>query len=43
MRISTTQVSSVMLRPKKLMWKLKEPSDETQTECHEIEAKSVEG
>jgi hypothetical protein len=45
MRISTTQVSSVMLRSKKLeirmkkkkKWKLKEPSDENQTECHEIE------
>jgi hypothetical protein len=42
MRISTTQVSSVMLRSKKLeirkkMWKLKVPSDENQTECHEIE------
>jgi hypothetical protein len=42
MRISTTQVSSVMLRLKKLeirnkMWKLKEPLDENQTECHEIE------
>jgi hypothetical protein len=43
MRISTTQVSSVMLMSKKLEirdknWKLKEPSDENQTECHEIEA-----
>jgi hypothetical protein len=42
MRISTTQVSSVMLRSKKLEIrkknkKLKEPSDENQTECHEIE------
>jgi hypothetical protein len=42
MRISTTQVSSVMLRSKKLeilekMWKLQEPSEENQTECHEIE------
>jgi hypothetical protein len=42
MRISTTQVSSVMLRSKKLeirekKWNLKEPSDENQTECHEIE------
>jgi hypothetical protein len=42
MRISTTQFSSVMLRSKKLeirkkMWKRKEPSDENQTECHEIE------
>jgi hypothetical protein len=44
MRISTTQVSSVMLRSKALesrkkkqTWKLKEPSDENQTECHEIE------
>jgi hypothetical protein len=41
MRISTTQVSSVMLRSKKLdIWKkmwLKEPSDENQTGCHEIE------
>jgi hypothetical protein len=43
MRISTTQVSSVMLRSKKLeiqenkMWKLKELSDENQTQCHEIE------
>jgi hypothetical protein len=44
MRISTTQVSIVMLRSKKLetrkkknVWKLKEPSDENQTECHEIE------
>jgi hypothetical protein len=40
--ISTTQVSSVMLRSKKLeirkqMWKLKESSDENQTECNEIE------
>jgi hypothetical protein len=35
---------SVMLRSKKLeirkkMWKLKEPFDENQTECHEIEPK----
>jgi hypothetical protein len=40
MRISTTQVSSVMLRSKKLeirRKKMKEPSDENQTECHEIE------
>jgi hypothetical protein len=42
MHIWTTQVSSVMLRSKKLeirekMGKLKEPSDENQTECHEIE------
>jgi hypothetical protein len=43
MRISTTQVSPVMLKSKKFeipgekMWKLKEPSDENQTECHEIE------
>jgi hypothetical protein len=42
MRISTTQVSSVMLRFKKLeirkkMRKIEEPSDENQTECHEIE------
>jgi hypothetical protein len=41
MRISTTQVFSVMLRSKNLeirkkMWKLKEPSDENQTECNEI-------
>jgi hypothetical protein len=41
--ISITQVSSVMLRSKKLeirkkkKRKLKEPSDENQTECHEIE------
>jgi hypothetical protein len=45
MRISTIQVSSVMLRSKKLeirkqMWKLKDPSDENQTECHEIEPNS---
>jgi hypothetical protein len=42
MRISTTQVSSVMLRSKKLEIRKKvktgkEPSDENQTECHEIE------
>jgi O-succinylbenzoate synthase len=42
MRIWTTQVSSVMLRSKKLeirekMWQLKELSDENQTEWHEIE------
>jgi hypothetical protein len=42
MLISTTDVSSVMLRPKKLeilekKWKLKEPSNENQTECHEME------
>ena len=42
MRISTTQGSSVMLRsrvegPKKKMWKLLEPSDENQTQCHDIE------
>jgi hypothetical protein len=41
MHISTTQVSSVMLRSKKLEIKeknvqLKEPSDENQTECHGI-------
>jgi hypothetical protein len=33
----TTQVFLVMLRSKKLEIKLKEPSDENQTECHEIE------
>jgi hypothetical protein len=42
MRILTTQVSSVMLRSKKLeirktMRKLKEQSNENQKECHEIE------
>jgi hypothetical protein len=38
MRISTTQVSSVMLTSKKLeMWKLKKLSDENQIECHEID------
>jgi hypothetical protein len=42
MRISTTQISLVMLRSKKLeiqnkKWKLKEPSYENQTKCHEIE------
>jgi hypothetical protein len=43
MRISTTQVSSVMLRFKKLeirgkkMRKIEEQSDENQTECREIE------
>jgi hypothetical protein len=42
MHISTTQVSSVMIRSKKLeigkkMWKMKELSDENQTECHENE------
>jgi hypothetical protein len=47
MRISTTQVSSVMLRSKKLEIrkkkakksdiKLKEPSDDNQTVCHEFE------
>jgi hypothetical protein len=42
MGISTTQVSSVMLKSNKLeirkkMWKLKDPSDENQTECHELE------
>jgi hypothetical protein len=43
MRISTTQVSSVMLwskvgnPKKKKMWKLKEPLDENQIECNEIE------
>jgi hypothetical protein len=37
MRISTTQVSSVMHRNPKKMWKLKEPSDENHTECREIE------
>jgi hypothetical protein len=42
MRISTTQVSFVMLSSKTLeirekVRKLKEPSDENQTECHEIE------
>jgi hypothetical protein len=41
MRISTTQVSSVMLSGRK-SWKsekkiVKEPLDENQTECHEIE------
>ena len=42
MRISTTQVSSVMLRSKKFeirkkkIQKLAEPSDGNQTECHEI-------
>jgi hypothetical protein len=46
MRISTTQVSSVMLRSKKLEIRkkkevktVKEPSDENQTECHETETK----
>jgi hypothetical protein len=39
--ISTTHVSSVMLRTKKLqilnkMWKLKEVSDKNQRECHEM-------
>jgi hypothetical protein len=42
MRISTNQVSSVMLRSKKLEIRkkvktVKKPSDENQTECHEIE------
>jgi hypothetical protein len=42
MRISTTQVSSVMLRSKKLEIRkkvktVKESSDENQTESHEIE------
>jgi hypothetical protein len=42
MRISTTQVFSdaqveKVGNPKKKMWKLKEPSDENQTECHGIE------
>ena len=42
MCILTTQVSSVMLKSKKLeirkkMWKLKDQSDGNQTECHEIE------
>jgi hypothetical protein len=42
MRISTTQVSSVILRSKKSeirkkYVKMKEASDENQTECHEIE------
>jgi hypothetical protein len=43
MHISTTNISSVMLRSKKLeirgknMWKLKDPWNENQTECHEIE------
>jgi hypothetical protein len=42
MRISTIQVSSVILRSKKLeirkkMKTVKEPSDGNQTECHEIE------
>jgi hypothetical protein len=43
MRILTTQVSSMMLRSKKLEIRekkvkiVKEPSDENQTECHEIE------
>jgi hypothetical protein len=46
MRIATNQVSSVMRRSKKLeirkkMWKLKEPLDENQTECHENESKSL--
>jgi hypothetical protein len=42
MLISITQISSVMLRSKKLEFqpkkkkKLKEPSDENQTECNEI-------
>jgi hypothetical protein len=43
MRISTFQVSSVMLRSKKLEIRkkrevktVKEPSDENQTECHEM-------
>jgi hypothetical protein len=43
MRISTTlrlfsdaQVEKVE-KPGEKMWKLKEPSDENQTECHEIE------
>jgi hypothetical protein len=45
MCILTTQVSSVMLRSKKLeirkqMWKRKEPSDENQTDCYEIEPNS---
>jgi hypothetical protein len=36
MRILTTQVSSVMLRSKRLKIRgKKEPSDENQTECHE--------
>jgi hypothetical protein len=41
MRILTTHVSSVMLRSleirRKKMWKLKELSDESKIECHEIE------
>jgi hypothetical protein len=39
MRISTTQVSSVMLRSKKLeiRKKIKERSDKNETECHETE------
>jgi hypothetical protein len=43
MRISTTQVSSDICSGQKSwkfgekMWKLKEPSNENQTECHEIE------
>jgi hypothetical protein len=48
MRISTIQVSSVMLRSKKLeirkkKWKLKEQSDENETKCHEIEPNPPEG
>ena len=50
MRISTTQVSSVMLslkeleiqKKKKKRWKLLEPLDENQTECHEIEPNLIE-
>ena len=45
MRISTTKVSSVMPRSKKVgnpggggVKTVKEPSDENQTECHEIES-----
>jgi hypothetical protein len=44
MHMSTTQVSSVMLKSEKLeirekKWKLKAPLDENQRECHEIEPK----
>jgi hypothetical protein len=42
MCISTTQVSQwcsgrKVWKSEKRMWKLKEPSDENQIECHEIE------
>jgi hypothetical protein len=49
MRISTTWVSSVMLKSKKLeiqgkkLWKLKEPLDENQNMVPWNWAKSVEG